>query len=102
MWSSRKRITGQPNNQTEKRKEKKTMRKSLPIFIFAILAASASLAAMPDAAPTADAPAGVVNINTANAQELSLLPRVGEKVAQRIIDYRNEHGKFAKTSDLMQ
>ena len=78
------------------------MRKSLPIFIIAFLIASASVAAMPEAAPSANAPAGVVNINTANAQELSLLPRVGTKVAQRIVDYRSEHGKFAKTSDLMQ
>lgn len=78
------------------------MRKSLPIFVIAFLLASASLAAMPETTPGANAPAGVVNINTASAQELSLLPRVGAKVAQRIIDYRNEHGKFAKTSDLMQ
>ena len=78
------------------------MRKSLPIFIIAFLIASASLAAMPESTPSANEPAGVVNINTAGIQELSLLPRVGAKVAQRIIDYRNEHGKFAKTSDLMQ
>jgi competence protein ComEA len=78
------------------------MRKSLPIFIIAFLIASASLAAMPEATPSANAPAGVVNINTAGVDELSLLPRVGAKVAQRIVDYRNEHGKFAKTSDLMQ
>ena len=78
------------------------MRKSLPIFIVVFLIASASLAAMPESTPAASAPAGVVNINTAGAQELSLLPRVGGKVAQRIVDYRTEHGKFAKTSDLMQ
>ena len=78
------------------------MRKSLPIFITAFLIATMSVAAMADTASTSAAPAGVVNINTANAEELSLLPRVGAKVAQRIIDYRNEHGKFAKTSDLMQ
>ena len=78
------------------------MRKSLPIFIVVFLIASASLAAMPESTPAASAPAGVVNINTAGAQELSLLPRVGVKVAQRIVDYRTEHGKFARTSDLMQ
>src|SRR5437763_12272654 len=78
------------------------MRKSLPIFIIAFLIASVSLAAMPESTPSANVPAGVVNINTASPQELSLLPRVGAKVAQRIVDYRNEHGKFAKTSDLMQ
>ena len=79
------------------------MRKSLPIFIIAFLIASASLAAMPESTPAASSsPSGVVNINTADTDQLSLLPRVGAKVAQRIIDYRNEHGKVAKTSDLMQ
>ena len=77
------------------------MRKSLPIFVIAFLIATMSAAAMADTAPAA-APAGVVNINTADAAQLSLLPRVGAKVAQRIIDYRKEHGSFAKTSDLMQ
>lgn len=45
---------------------------------------------------------GVVNINTADATQLAYLPRVGEKAAQRILDYRKEHGSFRKTSDLMQ
>jgi comEA protein len=79
------------------------MRKSLPIFIIAFLIATASLAAMPESTPAANtSSAGVVNINTAGAEELSLLPRVGAKVAQRIVEYRTEHGKFAKTSDLME
>jgi len=46
--------------------------------------------------------AGVVNLNSADAAQLALLPRVGAKAAQRIIDYRKEHGAFKKTSDLMQ
>ena len=79
------------------------MRKSLPIFITAFLIAiTMSVAAMADTATASAAPAGVVNINTAGASELQLLPRIGAKVAQRIVDYRNEHGKFAKTSDLKQ
>ena len=46
--------------------------------------------------------AGVVNINTADATQLALLPGVGAKAAQRIIDYRTEHGDFQKPTDLMQ
>jgi competence ComEA-like helix-hairpin-helix protein len=83
------------------------MRKSLPIFIALFFIATMSVAAMP--AENAPAPAaatengsGVVNINNADVTQLSLLPRIGAKVAQRIIDYRTEHGPFAKTSDLMQ
>lgn len=44
---------------------------------------------------------GVVNINTADQSTLELLPRVGPSVAQRIIEYREQHGKFAQPTDLM-
>lgn len=43
----------------------------------------------------------VVNINSAEKAELSLLPRVGPALAQRIIDYREENGSFEQTSDLL-
>jgi competence protein ComEA len=75
------------------------MRKSLNIFTLAIVIAALCSAAFADSTPAA---AGVVNINSASATELMLLPRVGEKAAQRIIEYRTEHGPFKKTSDLMQ
>jgi comEA protein len=80
------------------------MRKSLPIFITAFLIATMSVAAFGSEGETQApaASAGVVNINTADVEQLSLLPRIGAKVAQRIVDYRKEHGPFAKTSDLMQ
>ncbi|HUP48910.1 MAG TPA: helix-hairpin-helix domain-containing protein [Thermoanaerobaculia bacterium] len=54
------------------------------------------------AADAENAVAGVVNINTADAAQLALLPGVGSKTAQRIIDYRTEHGEFRKPTDLMQ
>lgn len=41
-----------------------------------------------------------VNINTANLQKLETLPGVGETTAQKIIDYRNQNGKFSKKEDL--
>lgn len=77
------------------------MRKSLHILTFALLLALSTVA-MADAETGGSAPSGVVNINTASASELALLPRVGEKAAQRIIDYRQEHGPFKKPADLMQ
>ena len=76
------------------------MRKSLPILTLALLLAISTVA-FADTETGASA-AGVVNINTADNAQLSLLPRVGEKVAQRIIDYRQEHGPFKKSADLMQ
>ena len=40
-----------------------------------------------------------VNINTASPEELMRVPYIGEKTAQRILDYRKEHGAF---TDLQQ
>ena len=76
------------------------MRKSLHILTLALMIAAVSTAAFADAAPVAAS--GVVNINTADASQLSLLPRVGPKVAERIVAYRKDNGPFKKTSDLMQ
>ena len=43
-----------------------------------------------------------VNINTASLSELQTLPRIGPKVAQRIINYRKEHGPFKRIEDIMK
>lgn len=74
------------------------MRKSLHIFTLAILLLSLSTVAFAESGTAS----GVVNINTADASQLALLPRIGEKAAQRIIEYRTEHGPFKKVTDLMQ
>ena len=44
---------------------------------------------------------GVVNINTADAGELSLLPGVGPSTAGRIVEFRTENGDFESAADLM-
>jgi len=41
-----------------------------------------------------------VNINTASVEELVQLPRVGEKVAERIVQYRQKNGSFKTIEDL--
>lgn len=41
-----------------------------------------------------------VNINTASESELDSLPGIGEVTAKKIIDYRNENGKFSTIEDI--
>lgn len=44
--------------------------------------------------------ATLLNINTATAAELEMLPHIGPAMAQRIIDYREAHGPFTQIEDL--
>ncbi|MGO4692298.1 helix-hairpin-helix domain-containing protein [Glaciibacter sp. 2TAF33] len=41
-----------------------------------------------------------VNLNSAAAAELELLPRIGPAMAQRIIDYREANGRFTSVQEL--
>lgn len=43
---------------------------------------------------------GLININTAGVAELDKLPGIGPALAERILQYRNEHGAFGKPEDL--
>lgn len=64
-----------------------------------LLAASASAAEAPK--PEGGGGGKKVNVNTADATQLVLLPRVGPSVAQRILAHRKENGPFKKAEDLM-
>lgn len=52
--------------------------------------------------PQAETGKAKVNINSAGLNELQSLPRVGPKLAQRILDYRKEHGLFKRPEDLLK
>lgn len=63
---------------------------------------SIMLALVLAAAPVFAAEArGVVNVNSASAEQLQLLPRVGPSVAAKIISFRTDNGPFKSTDDLM-
>jgi competence protein ComEA len=67
-----------------------------------ILPSTAAVAAGSSAeAPTVAAAVGAkVNINTADAKELTRLEGVSRNLAEKIVQYRDAHGPFRKATDL--
>ncbi len=53
-------------------------------------------------APQNQGAGGMVNINTATAEELQTLPKVGPVLAQAIISWREEYGGFTSVDELDQ
>jgi len=47
-------------------------------------------------------PAQPVNLNTATLEQLETVPDVGPALAQRILDWRSEHGRFESVAQLRQ
>jgi competence protein ComEA len=55
-----------------------------------------------DVAAGAAAPPAVVHINSASAQDLDALPGVGPSLANAIVEYRRQHGRFTSVDGLME
>ena len=62
-----------------------------------VVVAAGSAAAGSEAAP---ASAGPVSLSSATVEQLDELPGVGPVTAQKIVDYRAEHGGFRSVDDL--
>ncbi|HTO55176.1 MAG TPA: helix-hairpin-helix domain-containing protein [Myxococcota bacterium] len=77
---------------------------ALRALALALLLSTPAAAAGTDSGARAPASSliGVVNVNSATAEELSLLPGVGPAKAAAIIRYRTEHGAFKRVEDLSQ
>lgn len=56
--------------------------------------------ASPSTPATSNVRAGTLDLNTATAAELELLPGIGPSLAARIIEYRDKNGPFKKLNDL--
>jgi comEA protein len=78
------------------------MNRMLSKSLVVLLLVSFSLSPMVRLWADGAAPAEKVNINTAGQADLEKLPRIGPKIAQRIMDYRKEHGPFKRAEDLMK
>ena len=48
----------------------------------------------------AGAAGSLLNLNTATAAQFEELPGVGPVLAQRIVDWRTEHGRFTSVDEL--
>ena len=78
-----------------------TLRPIVRALIVPVLGLSLQGIAAHPAVAEGDAHA-TVNINQASASELARLPRVGAKLADRIVTHRKDHGPFKRIEDLME
>jgi competence protein ComEA len=74
-------------------------------IVLALLLAMLITPALTLASPQAQEPAAaqkvIVNLNTATVDQLMTLPGIGQKTAERILEYRTKSGGFKKIEELM-
>jgi competence protein ComEA len=75
--------------------------------IATVLLAATAFASVRGAKPAKGAEAattatGTINVNSASAEQIAFLPRVGLKLAERVVEYRKANGPFKKIEDLME
>jgi competence protein ComEA len=73
----------------------------LAITLLAVTAPAVAAQDTRAAKPAAASVGEPVNVNTATVAQLEALPGVGQRVAERIVDYRTKNGPFKKVEDLM-
>lgn len=72
------------------------------VFAFTTSLALAQTASKADAGKTTGTATEKININKATAEQLTEIKGIGEKYAERIIEYREKNGPFEKIEDIMQ
>jgi len=73
------------------------MRNRIPLSLISAVMIVAVAVGVADGAQ----PSGVVNINTASAEQLQMLPRVGPSLAGRIVEYREANGAFQSVDEII-
>jgi comEA protein len=74
--------------------------RALPLALLLLL--GLGLAASPVLAADGGSLSGVVNVNTATADQLMLLPGIGEAKAQAILERRKEQGGYKSVDELLE
>ena len=73
-----------------------------PLVMLALFPSSwVAAEAAPPGKKLNQAPAVVLDINQASADELATLPGIGPKLADQIVAYREKHGPFRRVEDLL-
>ena len=76
-------------------------RSCLALIFFLLLAAPHVHGQGKPAPPPKSSATAIVHLNTATVAQIATLPGVGEKAAQRIVEYREKNGGFKKIEELM-
>jgi len=76
-------------------RKEKTMKNRIALALVAVVLVTGALAG------AGEETSGVVNINTASAEQLQLLPRVGPALAGRIIDFREANGSYRTVDEIV-
>ena len=79
-------------------------RTAIIILVILLTFGLSYLASAKDASPEKTIPVleGKLNINTATAKELKMLPGIGKKTAATVIEYRTQNGNYTETNSLLK
>lgn len=81
-----------------------TLIAAVVVFAFAVVPVMAQEAGKTEkpAKPAKPAIEGKLNINTATAEQIDMLPGMSAKKAAAVVEYRTKNGKFKTLEDLMK
>ena len=74
------------------------------IFVILLTFGLSSFAAAKEASPKKSKPVleGKLNINTATAKEIKMLPGIGKKTAANIVEHRTQNGNYTDIKSLLK
>jgi competence protein ComEA len=77
--------------------------RALTAVALTLLLASVAIAAPATGSPSSkEGPSSPVDLNSASTEQLTEIPGIGKVMAQRIVEWRDQHGPFQRVEDLMK